>query len=167
MYSGLAQAHPELYMYIPYPRERGPTTECRPTPHFGLNFLLRSSVYSKIICAHAGLHTGFFSGGGGGGGGGGDLTDDLRMYMRRCHAYILVNKSHNNAVITNDFFLLVYMSSYYHYLCCIYYMYIIMEFWGGGGGEIPVRPPLYATLPCIAALESAAQMHEMAGLYFE
>ena len=39
----------------------------------------------------AGLHTGFFSGGGGGGGG--DLTDDLRMCMRRCHAYIiLVNK---------------------------------------------------------------------------
>ena len=29
--------------------------------------------------------------------------------MRRCHAYILVNKSHNNAVITNDFFLLVYV----------------------------------------------------------
>ena len=25
-------------------------------------------------------------------GGRGDLTDNLRMYMRRCHAYILVNK---------------------------------------------------------------------------
>ena len=33
---------------VPYPRERGPTTECRPTPHFGLNFLLRSSVYSNV-----------------------------------------------------------------------------------------------------------------------
>ena len=33
----------------------------------------------------------------------------LRMYMRHCHAYILVNKSHNNAVITNNFFLLVYV----------------------------------------------------------
>ena len=33
---------------IPYPRERGPTTECRPTPHFGLKFLLRSSVYSNM-----------------------------------------------------------------------------------------------------------------------
>ena len=42
----------------------------------------------------------FFWGGGGGGGGRGDLTDDLRMYMRRCHAYILINKSHNNAVIS-------------------------------------------------------------------
>ena len=51
-----------------------------------------------------GLHTGFFLEGGGG-----DLTDDLHvcMYMRRCHAYILVHKSHNNAVITNFFFLLV------------------------------------------------------------
>ena len=38
--------------------------------------------------------------GGGGGGGRGDLMDDLRMYMRRCHAYILINKSHNNAVIS-------------------------------------------------------------------
>ena len=28
----------------------------------------------------------FLGGGGGGGGGGGDLTDDLRMYMCRCHA---------------------------------------------------------------------------------
>ena len=35
-------------MYIPYPRERGPTTECPPTPHFGLNFLLRSSIYSNM-----------------------------------------------------------------------------------------------------------------------
>ena len=25
------------YMNIPYPRERGPTMECPPTPHFGLN----------------------------------------------------------------------------------------------------------------------------------
>ena len=56
------------------------------------------------------LHTGFFSGGGGGGAGWrDDLTDDLRMYMHHCHAYILVNKSYNNAVITNNFFLLVYV----------------------------------------------------------
>ena len=64
-------------------------------------------IYSKVLST--GLHTGFFSGGGGGGGGRGDLTDDLCMYMRRCHAYILVNKSYNNAVITNDCFLLVYV----------------------------------------------------------
>ena len=30
---------------LPYPRERGPTTEYRPTPHFELSFLLRSQVY--------------------------------------------------------------------------------------------------------------------------
>jgi hypothetical protein len=29
-------------------RERGPTTECRPTPHFWLNFLLRSNAYSNM-----------------------------------------------------------------------------------------------------------------------
>ena len=33
---------------IPYPHRRGPTMECRPTPHFGLNFLLKSSVYSNM-----------------------------------------------------------------------------------------------------------------------
>ena len=44
------------YMYIwahirvPYPWERGPTMECQPTPHFGLNFLLRSNVYLNM-CA--------------------------------------------------------------------------------------------------------------------
>ena len=32
---------------IPYRRERGPTTQCPPTPQFWLNFLLRSKVYSK------------------------------------------------------------------------------------------------------------------------
>ena len=55
----------------------------------------------------------FFSGGGGGGGGRGDLTDDLCMYIRRCHTYniILVNKSHNNAVIS-------------FCLCIIYAVYI-------------------------------------------
>ena len=37
-----------LVTIIPYPRERGPTTEYRPTPHFGLNFLLRSNVYSNM-----------------------------------------------------------------------------------------------------------------------
>ena len=40
-------------VYIPYPRERGPTTECRPTTHFELNFLLRSSVYSMHLCVAA------------------------------------------------------------------------------------------------------------------
>ena len=74
----------------------------------------------------------------------GDLTDDLRMYMRRCHAYILVNKSYNNAVITNDFFLFVYVIILF-VLYILYYMYIIMEFWGGGGGS-QCTPPLYATL---------------------
>ena len=33
---------------IPYPRERGPTMECRPTPQFWLSFLLRSKVYSNM-----------------------------------------------------------------------------------------------------------------------
>ena len=33
---------------IPYPRERGSTMEYRPTPHFGLNLLLRSNVYSNM-----------------------------------------------------------------------------------------------------------------------
>ena len=33
---------------LPYPRERGPTMECRPTPQFWLNFLLRSKVYSNM-----------------------------------------------------------------------------------------------------------------------
>ena len=42
--SGVSTVHNN----IPYPRERGPTTECPPTPHFGLNFLLRSSVYSNM-----------------------------------------------------------------------------------------------------------------------
>ena len=40
---------------IPYPRERGPTAECPPTPHFGLNFLLRSSVYSNMCPCVAAL----------------------------------------------------------------------------------------------------------------
>ena len=33
---------------ILYPRERGPTTECRLTLHFRLNFLQKSSVYSNM-----------------------------------------------------------------------------------------------------------------------
>ena len=37
-----------MHTIIPYPHERGPTTECRPTPHFGLDFLLRSSVYLNM-----------------------------------------------------------------------------------------------------------------------
>ena len=40
---------------LPYPRERGPTTECPPTPHFGFNFLLSSSVYSNMRPCVAGL----------------------------------------------------------------------------------------------------------------
>ncbi len=36
------------YVYILYLREKGPTTEYRPTPHFGLNFLLRSKDYSNM-----------------------------------------------------------------------------------------------------------------------
>ena len=36
------------HFIIPYPCESGPTTECWPTPHFGLDFLLRSSVYSNM-----------------------------------------------------------------------------------------------------------------------
>ena len=55
--------------------------------------------------------------------------------MRRCHAYILVNKSHNNAVITNDFFLLVYVMM-------LFVLYILhVEFWGGGGGRSQCTPP--------------------------
>jgi hypothetical protein len=34
---------------LSYPRERGSTTECRPTPLFWLNFLLRSRIH---VCAH-------------------------------------------------------------------------------------------------------------------
>ena len=37
-----------MFLDVPYPRERGPTTECPSTPHFGLNFLLRPSVYSNM-----------------------------------------------------------------------------------------------------------------------
>ena len=47
---------------IPYPCERGPTMEYQPTPHFGLNFLLRCNVYSNM-CPCSGV-----SKGGGGGG---------------------------------------------------------------------------------------------------
>ena len=45
---GRAESPLASFLLVPYPRERGPTTECRPTPHFGLNFLLRSSVYSNM-----------------------------------------------------------------------------------------------------------------------
>ena len=45
------------YIIIPYPRERGPTMEYPPTPHFGLNFLLRSSVYSNMRPCVAALKT--------------------------------------------------------------------------------------------------------------
>ena len=87
--------------------------------------------------------------GGGGGGGGSDLTDN----MRRCHAYILVNRSHNNAVITN-FFLFACVCN--HIICAVYITCILL--WnsgggggGGGGGGDPSAPPppLYATLVCI------------------
>ena len=35
-------------VYIPYLHKKGPTMEYRPTPHFGLNFLLMSKVYSNM-----------------------------------------------------------------------------------------------------------------------
>ena len=38
----------EIENNLPYPRERGPTTEYWPTPHFGPNILLRSNVYSNM-----------------------------------------------------------------------------------------------------------------------
>ena len=82
-------------------------------------------------------------------GGGGYLTDDLRMYMRRCHAYILVNKSHNNAVITNDFFLFVYVIILFVlYILHVYYFGILGGGGGGGGGEILVCPPPPCMQPC-------------------
>ena len=82
--------------------------------------------------------------GGGGGGGRGDLTDDLRMYMRHCHAYILVNKSHNNAVITN--------------VCNNIVLYTCTLLWNsggggggnsswGGGGDPSAPPPLSVCNP--------------------
>ena len=37
-----------MCMHILYLCEKGPTTEYRPIPHFGLNFLLRSKVYSNM-----------------------------------------------------------------------------------------------------------------------
>ena len=107
------------------------------------------------------MHTGFFSGGGGGGGGGrggGDLTEDLRMYMRRCHAYnILVNKSHNNAVITNDF---LFACVCHHIICAVYIRCILLWNSGGGGGggrSAPPRPPPPPPLcmqPCFVPLSS-------------
>ena len=42
-------------IYIPYPRERAPTTECPPTPLFWLKFLLWSKVYALYI-VHNLLH---------------------------------------------------------------------------------------------------------------
>ena len=77
------------------------------------------------------------------------------MYVRRCRAYILVNKLHNNAVITNGFFLLVYVIILI--LCCIiilhvYYCGILGGGGGGGGGESQCPPPpplcMHATLIC-------------------
>jgi hypothetical protein len=38
----------DLLEEVPYPRERGPTTKYLSTPHFGLNFLLRSNIYSNM-----------------------------------------------------------------------------------------------------------------------
>ena len=35
-------------LYVPYPHERGPHYGMSAHPHFGLNFLLRSSVYSNM-----------------------------------------------------------------------------------------------------------------------
>ena len=36
-------------IHVPYLREKGPTMKYRPTPDLGLNFLLRSKVYSNNI----------------------------------------------------------------------------------------------------------------------
>ena len=63
------------------------------------------------------------------------------MYMCRCHAYILVNESHNNAVITNFFFLLVYVIILFVlYILHVYY-YGILGGGGGGGGRSQCAPP--------------------------
>ena len=68
----------------------------------------------------------------------------LRMYMRHCHAYILVNKSHNNAVVTNNFFLLVYVIILFAlYILHIYYYGILR----GGGGRYQCAP--LCMQPCI------------------
>ena len=41
--------HDSLNVFnVSYPRERGPTMECRPTPHFVLSFLLRFNVDSNM-----------------------------------------------------------------------------------------------------------------------
>ena len=61
------------------------------------------------------------------------------MYMRRCHAYILVNKSHNNAVITNDFFLLVYVIILF--VLCILYVYYYGILGGRRGSQCAPPPP--------------------------
>ena len=45
----ISGAHESSVDYIPYPRERAPTTECSPTPLFWLNFLLRYKVYALYI----------------------------------------------------------------------------------------------------------------------
>ena len=109
-----------------------------------------------------GLHTGFFFWGGRS-----DLTDDLRMYMRRCYAYILVNKSHNNAVITNFFFLLVYVIILFVlYILHVYYYGILgggggggggNSSWGGGGGDPSAPPPPPPPSVCNPALSQTAR----------
>ena len=37
-----------LVILVLYPRERGPTTEYQPNPHFRFNFLPRSNVHSNM-----------------------------------------------------------------------------------------------------------------------
>ena len=46
-YNRLNRHIPSTWL-VPYPHERGPTTECQPTPNFRLNFLLRSRIYSNM-----------------------------------------------------------------------------------------------------------------------
>ena len=46
-------------LIVPYPCERGPTTEYQPIPHFGLNFLLRPNVYSNMHPCVAALENTF------------------------------------------------------------------------------------------------------------
>ena len=80
----------------------------------------------------------------------------MYVYMRRCHAYILVNKSHNKAVITNDFFLLVYVIILFVlYILHVYYYGILG---GGGGGRSQCAPPL-CMQPCVVLRRTVVHDH--------
>ena len=69
------------------------------------------------------------------------------MYMRHCHAYLLVNKSHNNAACNNKIFLFACVCN--HIICAVYITCILLwNSWGGGDPSAP-PPPLYASLKCV------------------